>query len=195
MCHTLRLCAMSSSSCTLSCRLWCCPVTSSWAALLLFPCTCMFNIIGGIPLSFLNTWPYHLSRLSLRKVVIGSMLASFLMSSLLTWSFLVLPLAHLSILISVVLCIVFLDWPAFRHARIIYHCWFDYGFVDPIFDLDWHLLIPHDSWHFSPFSQCRLHSVLHTSLWASFCHKHTPQILIAYTSTIINTDKRCNVTR
>ena len=42
----------------------------------------------------------HLSRFCPRKVVIDSM--SLQMSSFLTWSFLVLPLAHLSILISVV---------------------------------------------------------------------------------------------
>ena len=70
---------------------------------LLFPCTRMFNIflVVSSP-SFLNTWPYHLSHLFLRKVVIGSMFVSLQMSSFLMWSFLVLPLAHLSILISVV---------------------------------------------------------------------------------------------
>ena len=54
----------------------------------------------------LNTWPYHLSRFCLRKV--SSMLASLQISSFLMWSFLVLPLAHLSILISVVwsLCVI-----------------------------------------------------------------------------------------
>ena len=53
-------------------------------------------------------WPYHLSRLFLRIIAIGSMLASLQMSSFLMWSFLVLPLVHLTILISVVcsLCVI-----------------------------------------------------------------------------------------
>ena len=42
------------------------------------------------------------SRLFLRKIVIGSMLGSLQMSSFFMWSFLVLPLAQLNILISVV---------------------------------------------------------------------------------------------
>ena len=42
----------------------------------LFPRTCMFNIFLVVPSSFFNTLPHHLSRLYLRKVVIGSMLAS-----------------------------------------------------------------------------------------------------------------------
>ena len=90
--------------------------------LLLFPCTCMFNIflVVSSP-SFLNMWPYHLSRLFLRKVVIRSMLSSLQMSSLLMWSFLALPLAHLSG--ALFLCIVFLYCPAFRP---VYHCWLDY---------------------------------------------------------------------
>ena len=53
------------------------------------------------PPSFLAMWPYHLSRICLRKVI-RSMLDSLQMSSFLMWSFLVLPLADLSILISVV---------------------------------------------------------------------------------------------
>ncbi len=43
---------------------------------------------------------YHRSRVCLRKVVIGSMLASLQMSSLFMWSmFVLLPLAHRSILV------------------------------------------------------------------------------------------------
>ena len=63
----------------------------------------MFNIVLVVSSpSFLNTWPYHRSRFFLRNVVIDSTLVSLQMSSLLMWSFLVSPLAHLSILISVV---------------------------------------------------------------------------------------------
>ena len=98
MCHTLRFSGMPSiisysfmSSQMLSSHLL------SGLPLLIFHCACMVpGHILHLP-SFLNTWPYHLSRLFLRKVVIGSMLASLQMSSFLMWSFLVLPLAHLSI--------------------------------------------------------------------------------------------------
>ena len=131
ICHTLRFCAMSfvisqsfMSSLMLSSHLF------LGLPLLPFPCTCMFNIflVVSSP-SFLNTWPYHRSRFFLRNVVIGSTLASLQMSSFLKWSSLVLPLAHLSILISVAcsfLCIVFRHCPALRP---VFHCWLDYGFV------------------------------------------------------------------
>ena len=75
------------------------------------------------------------------------MLASLQMSSFMMWSFIVLPLAHLSILISVVWGFVhlFLNRPAFRPMC---HCWLDYDFVDIVCDLHRHLLVTHDSWHF-----------------------------------------------
>ena len=72
--------------------------------LLLFPCTCIVIIflVAASP-SFPNKWPYHLSRLFVKKVVIDdSMLDTLRMSSFLAWSFFGLPLAHLSIPISVV---------------------------------------------------------------------------------------------
>ena len=63
-----------------------------------------YHFLGSIrPLpSFL--WPYHRSRSCLRKVVIGSMLASLQISSFLMWSFFFLPPANLSIIITVVCC-------------------------------------------------------------------------------------------
>ena len=157
MCYALRFCAMQfvtlysfMASLMLSSHLF------VDLPLLLFPCTCMFNIflVVSSP-SFLNTWPYHRRRFFLRNVVIGSKLDSLRMSSFLMWSFSVLPLANLSILISVVF-ISFRDFPAFRP---VYHCWLDYGFVDPIFQLDRHLRIARDSCHFSTCS--RLHHVVH----------------------------------
>ena len=86
-----------SSSHTLSCYPRCCPAITSSSSL---SCTCMFNIflvVSSTP--FLITCPYHISRLILVNVVIGSMLASLQMSSFFKWSFLVLSLAPLNILI------------------------------------------------------------------------------------------------
>ena len=58
-------------------------------ALLLFHGTYIVIIfLVAFSPSFLSIWPYHLSRIFLRKVVIGSMLASHRMSSFLMWSFL-----------------------------------------------------------------------------------------------------------
>ena len=68
--------------------------------LLLFPCTCMFNILVISSPSFLNTWPYHLSHFFLRKDAIVLMFASLQMSSPIMWSFLVFSITHLSIPIS-----------------------------------------------------------------------------------------------
>ena len=80
-------------------------------SLLLFLCTCMFNILLVVSSpSFLNNWPYHLSRLFLRNVVIVWMLASLQMSSFLMWSFLFWNQAHHSILMSVV-CGFYVSFP------------------------------------------------------------------------------------
>ena len=71
--------------------------------------------------SFLNTWPYRRSRFRLRKVEIGSVLASLQMSSFVTWSFLALPLAYLISRITVVCCFLcVIHCPAFRP---VCHCW------------------------------------------------------------------------
>ena len=60
------------------------------SALLYFPCSCSFIIFLVVsPSSFLNAWPFHLSRIFLRKVNIGSMVASFQMDSFLMWALLV----------------------------------------------------------------------------------------------------------
>ena len=95
MCHTRRFYAMSFV-------IWdfvhvlpdICLSSFSWSSSLslLFPC--IFTI------TLMETWPYYHSHFCLTKVIIGSMLVSLQMSSFLTWSFLLLPLAHLSSLIS-----------------------------------------------------------------------------------------------
>ena len=101
---------------------------SSWTSpLLLFPCTCVFNIVlvvsppprPSLPVAIPSQWTLS------GEVAIGSMLASLHMSSFLVRSLLVMLLAHLSSLVSVVcsVCvgpICFLDCPAFLHVD---HCW------------------------------------------------------------------------
>ena len=93
------------SSLMLSCQLF------LGLLLLLSPCICMFNILLAVSSSsFLNT----LSSLSEE----GCHWFNVMLSSFLMWSFLVLPLAHLSILISVVcsFCVSFF-LPA-QHSKI-----------------------------------------------------------------------------
>ena len=69
----------------------------------LFPSTSICNIfLVASSLSLLCTWPNHLNLFSLRSSAIGYMCASFQMSTFLTWSSLVFPLAHRSMRISVV---------------------------------------------------------------------------------------------
>ena len=71
--------------------------------LLLFPGTIMSIIfLDRLSSSLLLTWPYQCSRFWLRNVDIWHTLASSCIRPIvfLTWSFLVLPLIHLSILIS-----------------------------------------------------------------------------------------------
>ena len=63
--------------CTLSWHTWWCPAFSSWASpSCLSLHFCVKHIGCASSTSFLNTWPYHLSRLFLRNVVMSSMLAS-----------------------------------------------------------------------------------------------------------------------
>ena len=115
MCHTLQCCVMSSvilySFMILSNHLF------LGLPLLLFPCTCITSSWWYPPLSSLTRGHVltFLSRFCLRKVVIVSMVAFLQMSSFLMWSFLVFPLAHLSILISVV-CSFFQSWTIFLYA-------------------------------------------------------------------------------
>ena len=69
--------------------------------LLLFPGRTMSIIfLDRLSSSLLLTWPYQCSRFCLRNVDIWHTLASSCIIVFLTWSFLVLPLIHLSILIS-----------------------------------------------------------------------------------------------
>ena len=69
----------------------------------LFPSTVICNIfLVASSLSRLCTCPNHLNLFSLRNTAIGYMCASFQMSTFLTWSSLVFPLAHRSMRISVV---------------------------------------------------------------------------------------------
>ena len=69
----------------------------------LFPSTSICNIfLVASSLSLLCTWPNHINLFSLRNSAIGYMCASFQMSTFLTWSILVFPLAHRSMRISVV---------------------------------------------------------------------------------------------
>ena len=69
----------------------------------LFPSTSICNIfLVALSLSLLCTWPNHLNLFSLRNSAIGYMCGSFQMSTFLTWSSLVFPLAHHSMHISVV---------------------------------------------------------------------------------------------
>ena len=68
--------------------------------LLLFSCTCIFLVLSS--LSFLYMLSYHRSQICLRNVVIVSMLSSIQISSFLMWYFFVVPLTHLTILMSVV---------------------------------------------------------------------------------------------
>ena len=69
----------------------------------LFPSTSICNIfLVASSLSLLCTCPNHLNLFSLRNSAIGYMCASFQMSTFLTWSSLVFPLAHRSMRISVV---------------------------------------------------------------------------------------------
>ena len=102
MCHTLRFCATSfvilyyfMSSLMLFNHL---VLGLHIVSLSLHSMFSTFLVVSSP--SFLDRWAYHLSRLFLRMVVIGSMVASLQKSPFLMWSF--LPLAHLSILISVV---------------------------------------------------------------------------------------------
>ena len=101
MCYSLRFCTMSSvlyssmSSLMLSSNLF--------LSIPLLPFLCILLSSWWCPPlpSFLNKWPCHLSRFCLTKVVIGSMLASFQMPSLLMRSVFVLPPARLRITTSV----------------------------------------------------------------------------------------------
>ena len=69
----------------------------------LFPSTVICNIfLVASSLSLLCTCPNHLNLFSLRNSAIGYICASFQMSTFLTWSSLVFPLAHRGMRISVV---------------------------------------------------------------------------------------------
>ena len=102
ICRTLRLCAMSSvmlcsfmTSLMLSSHLFLGLIFFYFLALACLPSSWCY-----LSRPYLES--YHLRCLILRKVVIGSRLASLQMSSFVMWSFLVLPLAHLIDIISFV---------------------------------------------------------------------------------------------
>ena len=111
--------------------------------LLLFPGTTMSIIyIDRLSSSLLLTWLYQCSRFCLRNVDIWYTLASSCSILFLTWSFLVLPLIHLSILISAT-CNLFssLFLTAQHSAPCICHCWLDHCLIHLVFQLDWYLFV------------------------------------------------------
>ena len=126
------------SSCALAC------LTSSWW----YP-----------PLPSL-TRGHTIAVVSLRNIVIGSMLASLQMSSFLMWSFLVLPLDHLSILFSVVSC---LTWIPSIQTGLLAWLWFC-TCMYLIFLLDRHLLI-------APFHYVTFAKQQQTPIFCT-CHRH-----------------------
>ena len=83
-----------------SCLPVCCPSVSFFRSLRL-PETSNLSDFAQMRLCFLlKRWPNHFSLLFSREVLTGFTCAPFPMSSFLMWSNLVLPLAHLNILIS-----------------------------------------------------------------------------------------------
>ena len=83
----------------------------------------------------------HRCHFCLRKVVIGSTMASLQMPSCLVWFFLVLYLAHLSILVSMV-CSFWVFFLTAQHSDPdIIAGLTVFFYIDFIFDLDRHLLI------------------------------------------------------
>ena len=110
--------------------------------LLLFPGTNMSIIfLDRLSSSLLLTWPYQCSRFCLRNVDIWHTLASSCIIVFLTWSFLVLPLIHLRILISAT-CNLFVVFLSNRPTLCsICHCWLDHRLIHLVFQLDWYLFV------------------------------------------------------
>ena len=111
--------------------------------LLLFPGTTMSIIcLDKLSFSLLVICPYRFNRFCLRNVDIWHTLASSYMLWFLTWSFLVLPLIHRSILIIVCYMqsvLVFLsNRPTFCS---ICHCWLDHGLIHLVFQFDGYLFV------------------------------------------------------
>ena len=112
-----------------------------------------------------------ISTSSLRNSVIGYMCASFQMSTFLTWSSLVFPLAHRSMRISVVcnfLSSFFLTaQPGRFYSRLVHF----------VFQLCWYVPVAHHPSSFPPLWPGNLYSVVYIFLCSSVGIKHWAQIL------------------
>ena len=125
----------------------------------LFPSTVICNIfLVASYLSLLCTCPNHLNLFSLRNSAIGYMCASFQMSTFLTWSSVVFPLAHHSMRISVVCNFLssFFNCPTFC---TIHHGRFYSRLVHFVFQLCWYVPVAHHPSSFPPLWPGNLYSV------------------------------------
>ena len=110
--------------------------------LLLFPGMTMSIIfLDKLSSSLLLICPYIFNRFCLRNVDIWHTLASSCMLWFLTWSFLVLPLIHRSILISATCNLVSTFFLTAQHCSIC-HCWLDHHLIHLVFQFDGYLFVP-----------------------------------------------------
>ena len=116
----------------------------------LFPSTSICNMfLVASTLSLLCTCPNHLNLFSLRNYAIGYMCASFQMSTFLTWSSLVLPLAHRSMRISVV-CNFLSFFLTAQHSAPYTIAGFIAFLVHFVFQLCWYVPVAHHPSSFPP---------------------------------------------
>ena len=110
--------------------------------LLLFPGTTTSIIfLDKLSSSLLLTCPYQCNRFCLRNVDIWHTFASSCIVLFLTWSFLVLPLIHRSILIFATCNLFSSFFLTAQHSAPLCHCWLDHRRIHLVFQLDGHLFV------------------------------------------------------
>ena len=145
-----------------------------------FPSTVICKIfLVASSLSLLWTCPNHLSLFSLRNSAIGYMRASFQMSTFLTWSSLVFPLAHRSMRISVVCNFLSSFFLTAQHSApyTMAGCNLYSRLVHFVFQLCWYVPVAHHTSSFPPFWPGNLYSVVYVFLCSSVGIEHWAQIL------------------
>ena len=141
-----------------------------------FPSTVICNIfLVASSLSRFCKCPTHIILFALRNSAIGYMCASFQMSTFLTWSSRVFPLAHPN---SFQLCPTssrpLSNYPTFC---TIHHGWFYSRLVDFFFQCCWYVPVAHHPSRFPPFWPGNIYSVVDIFIGSSVGIEQWAQIL------------------
>ena len=130
--------------------------------------------------SRLKQWPVHFSLLFSWKVSTGFMCVSFLMSSFLMCSNLVVLLAHSTSSFLLKLTLLSESHLSFYGPIFITvcHCWSGDCFEDVVFQFHGHLPIAHHPGYFLPLHPHDSDHIVDISLWTCLAHEQGPEVFL-----------------